>query len=76
MKYIDEASMQNYISCLFLILAIDECSTQQDDCHDNATCSDTDGSYTCSCNDGFTGDGFTCASEYDMLKITFAFILL
>ena len=29
-------------------------------CHVNATCSDTDGNYTCACNDGFEGDGFTC----------------
>ena len=31
-----------------------------DGCHDNATCTDGDGSYTCACNDGFTGDGFNC----------------
>ena len=29
-------------------------------CHVNATCSDTDGNYTCACNEGFQGDGFTC----------------
>ena len=34
-----------------------------DGCHDNATCTDGDGSYTCACNDGFTGDGFNC-SDY------------
>ena len=31
-----------------------------DNCHPNATCLNTDGSYTCLCNVGFTGDGSTC----------------
>ena len=31
-----------------------------DGCHDNATCTDGDGSYTCVCNVGFHGDGFSC----------------
>ena len=31
-----------------------------DNCSDNATCTDGNGSYMCECKDGFTGDGFTC----------------
>ena len=31
-----------------------------DGCHDNATCTDDNGSYICICQDGFTGDGFNC----------------
>lgn len=38
----------------------DECSTNP--CHEDATCSALDGSYTCECNDGFTGDGLSCKS--------------
>ena len=34
-----------------------------DSCHDNATCSDENGSYTCVCKRGFTGDGFNCTGE-------------
>ena len=34
-----------------------------DGCHDNATCSDDNGSYTCVCKNGFTGDGFNCTGE-------------
>ena len=48
----------------FPISDIDECAIHTDDCHDHATCTDTEESYTCSCNDGWTGDGFTCSCEY------------
>ena len=34
-------------------------------CHDNATCANTFGSYTCSCNGNFYGDGFCCLQECD-----------
>ena len=29
-------------------------------CDPNATCTDTLGSYTCECNEGFYGDGVSC----------------
>ena len=38
---------------------VDECVTGNN-CHPNATCTDTDGSYTCTCKEGNAGDGFTC----------------
>eukprot|EP01084_Bolivina_argentea_P101442 181870_1 len=34
-----------------------------DPCHENATCIETDMRFLCSCNAGFTGDGFTCVVE-------------
>ena len=37
---------------------IDECEIEADICHVNAECTNTDGSYTCSCYGGYTGDGF------------------
>ncbi len=39
---------------------IDECTTNTDNCATDATCADTDGSFTCTCNPGFMGDGVTC----------------
>ncbi|XP_028390925.1 uncharacterized protein LOC114515803 isoform X2 [Dendronephthya gigantea] len=37
---------------------IDECLN--DPCDDNAKCTNTKRSFTCECNTGYTGDGFTC----------------
>ena len=44
----------------------DECeSLSTNDCHDNATCTNTEGSYSCFCNDGFTPVGDkVCAGKY------------
>lgn len=39
---------------------INECLTNSGGCAMNATCANTPGSFTCTCNMGFTGDGFTC----------------
>ncbi|XP_035515566.1 nidogen-1-like [Morone saxatilis] len=38
---------------------VDEC--QQERCHRDAMCSNTQGSYTCQCQPGFHGDGFRCS---------------
>ena len=47
----------------FLSTDIDECSTGLALCNDSANCTDTDGSYECTCFVGYSGDGFTCESE-------------
>jgi len=31
-----------------------------DNCHSEATCANTLGNYTCTCNSGYSGDGFNC----------------
>ena len=36
---------------------IDECTMETADCVDGATCVNTDGSFTCMCPSGFSGDG-------------------
>ncbi|MBN2715741.1 MAG: Ig-like domain repeat protein, partial [Deltaproteobacteria bacterium] len=39
---------------------IDECLLNVDACDERATCENTDGSYSCVCNAGTSGDGFSC----------------
>ena len=41
----------------------DECETDADDCDTSATCTNTLGSFTCACNHGYSGDGFTCTGK-------------
>ena len=51
-------------NCLFLV-DIDECNATNALCHNNAICTNTIGSYVCSCIQGFSGDGkLNCASVY------------
>ena len=46
---------------------INECSEVLHNCDMNANCSDTDGSFTCTCREGFEGDGISCNSKKDCL---------
>ena len=39
---------------------INECELETDLCSPNANCTDTDGSFNCTCREGFEGDGFNC----------------
>ncbi|XP_033106654.1 fibrillin-1-like [Anneissia japonica] len=38
----------------------DECDLQTHECDANAQCENTIGSYDCTCNEGYSGDGFEC----------------
>jgi hypothetical protein len=40
---------------------LDECSSGDADCDDDAICTNLEGGYDCTCADGFSGDGFTCS---------------
>ncbi|XP_035672719.1 IgGFc-binding protein-like [Branchiostoma floridae] len=40
-------------------LDVNECASGDNDCDDNAVCSNTPGSYTCACKIGYTGDGIS-----------------
>ena len=41
-------------------LDIDECVGDKHDCDENASCTNTEGSYSCLCNQGYMGDGKQC----------------
>lgn len=52
-------AMSHFMMILFLLpLDIDECLA--DPCDTNATCHNTNGSFVCTCDDNFSGDGFNC----------------
>ena len=42
---------------------IDECTDGTHNCDANAICIETVGGFTCECQPGFTGDGFTCSGK-------------
>ena len=63
-------SIKKVISKLMLFfLDIDECSTSPSVCDMNANCSNTRGSYHCTCKAGYTGDGKTCQGRRKFLLI-------
>ena len=46
-----------------LISEINECDVGLDNCGVNASCANTDGSFTCSCDTGYSGDGINCSGK-------------
>ena len=60
--------------CIFLIniffnwfifyTDVNECTDVQHTCDLHANCTNTDGSYTCTCIDGYNGDGNICFGKY------------
>ena len=43
---------------------INECSADFSVCDENADCNNSDGSYSCTCKQGFTGNGTVCKGNY------------
>ena len=46
---------------LFFFLDIDECAIGTSNCDMNALCQNSIGSFTCTCNVGYMGNGITCS---------------
>ena len=46
------------ITHTILTIDVDECITQP--CNANAHCNNTEGSFLCTCDEGFSGDGILC----------------
>lgn len=68
-----------YLDCIVLVslIDVDECDTSNDTstCSQHATCTNTQGSFICECDNGYDGNGFTCtgifigsSTEYTLLS--------
>ena len=56
-----------YLTAVYLLLDVNECDDPGgNDCHRNASCTDTIGSYTCTCMLGYSGNGTYCEGKYGM----------
>ena len=60
----------DFVDCLFFITDVNECNNVTS-CHVDATCNNTIGSYTCSCQDGYYGNGNNCTGMYLISDIMF-----
>ena len=54
-----DLQLSTYI--FYHFIDIDECLA--DPCDKNSACTNSDGSFTCTCNTGYNGDGISCAGE-------------
>ena len=57
-----------YCTCIHADL--NECEDGADSCDVNAECTNTDGSYTCSCTSGYSGDGFMCNGAANIANLS------
>ena len=48
---------------LTFLTDVNECTSGGHNCDTNAQCTNTPGTFTCSCNAGFTGNGQTCSGK-------------
>ena len=57
--------LKNFLTNLSLVLDLDECTTNSHTCDVNAVCQNTAGSHSCSCKEGYTGNGKTCYGKLE-----------
>lgn len=58
----------------FICKDVDECSNGTHKCSPTAECVNTDGSYRCTCKEGYSGDGVFCSGKINFY-LCFAQIL-
>lgn len=54
--------LATWLPIIYVISSLDigECAAGTHNCHSDAICTDTMGSFTCECKPGFTGNGRSC----------------
>ena len=48
------------VMCIYLTTDDNECTLGTNNCHANAECTNTQGSFSCACVAGYSGDGVNC----------------
>jgi len=54
---------------MFYATDVNECAANNGGCSNNAYCTNSPGSFTCSCNDGYDGDGFCCKGNFTSVNV-------
>lgn len=62
------------MNCYFFA-DIEECEDQTHNCDINAHCDNTDGSFSCTCFQGYSGDGVICSGMIDYATLYYSFLL-
>ena len=58
-----------------VVTDVNECANNNGNCHSQAKCTNTPGSFTCTCLDGYSGDGITCSGdEWTITVLYFTFL--
>lgn len=52
---------------IYILVDVDECE-EGNDCHPNALCTNTEGSYVCRCFRDYEGDGRNCTGMHNRRK--------
>ena len=55
----------HFFTCDFI--DVDECKGNNS-CHENANCTNTNGSHVCDCQPGYTGNGQNCTGEFGITR--------
>ena len=78
-KYLTKYIMKKILNCICICKKssdifsdMNECELDQDHCHSNATCHNVVGSFMCTCNDGFEGNGTYCIGKKQTYMYSFA----
>ena len=59
---------------IFFYSDLDECARGEDNCHPWANCTNTPGSFKCTCKEGYAGDGVRCYGKINMQKKAFSYV--
>ena len=63
------------MNCLIQPVDVNECELGMHICNSSANCTDTDGSFNCTCREGFEGDGFNCTGKFYYFQVNFVSVL-